>query len=230
MVFAPLPDPVDPGARMTYRGSGLDHLDGRAAPLEVLRSWYTDANRDDRVREPNAMALATVDADGLPNARTVLLKGLDEAGFSFYTNTESTKATELAAQPRAAIVLLWHPMFRQVRARGVIEVLPRENVERYFQSRPRGSQVAAWASAQSRPLAHREDLAAQVAEMEERFAGQEVLPLPDFWGGYRLRPVEVELWVGMESRLHDRWVWVSRDGTPASLADPSAWVAGRRQP
>lgn len=230
MVFAPLPDPVDPGARLNYRGDGLDHLDAHVAPLDVLRSWYTDANHDARVNEPNAMVLATVDATGLPNARTVLLKGLDADGFVFYTNTESTKAAELAANPVAALVLPWHPMYRQIRARGPVEPMPTEQAVSYFQSRPRGSQVAAWASRQSKPLAHREDLQARVAECEHEFADTEVLPLPPFWGGYRVRPVAVELWVGRESRLHDRWVWTSRSGEPASLASSQQWVAGRLQP
>ncbi|MFV0460293.1 MAG: pyridoxamine 5'-phosphate oxidase [Actinomycetales bacterium] len=234
MVFAPQPDPVDPGARMTYRGSGLDHLDPDVAPLEVLRAWYTDATRDHRISEAAAMVVATVDRDGLPNARTVLLKRLDASGLVFYTNTESTKADELAARPVAAAVLPWHPMFRQVRARGRVEPVSRADAEAYFQSRPRDSQIAAWASAQSRPLAHRDELVQAVHSMEQRFAGQHVLPLPPFWGGYLLRPVEIELWVGMESRLHDRWAWVAVDdsagGVPAALDQAHQWRVQRRQP
>lgn len=230
MVFAPVPDPVDPAARLNYRGDGLDHLDPAARPLDVLRAWYTDALRDERVKEPNAMVLATVDAAGLPNARTVLLKGLDAHGLVFYTNTESTKAVELAANPRAAIVLPWHPMYRQIRARGEIEEVGQQDAEHYFQSRPRDSQVAAWSSQQSRPLRHRDDLVQEVAATDARFAGQDVLPLPPFWGGYRLRPLEIELWVGQESRLHDRWVWTTADGRPASLDRPQDWRPSRRQP
>jgi hypothetical protein len=124
---------------MTYRGSGLDLLDPNASPLEVLRSWFVDATRDHRVREPAAMVIATVDRDGVPNARTVLLKGLDERGFTFYTNTESTKAGELACSAVAALVMPWHDMFRQVRARGAVEPASRETAEAYFQSRPRGA-------------------------------------------------------------------------------------------
>lgn len=230
MVFAPLPDPVDPGARMTYRGSGLDDLDPRVSPLDVLRSWYADAHRDHTIHDPAAMVLATVDKDGVPNARTVLLKGLDARGFMFFTNLGSPKARELEQSSVAAIVLPWHPMFRQVRARGTVEPLSREDSQAYFQSRPRGSQVAAWASRQSAPLTHREELLAEVAAVEERFAGQDVLPLPDFWGGFLLRPFEVELWVGRESRMHDRWRWITPTGAPAPLDEPGRWQAGRLQP
>jgi pyridoxamine 5'-phosphate oxidase len=215
---------------MTYRGSGLDLLDPNASPLEVLRSWFVDATRDHRVREPAAMVIATVDRDGVPNARTVLLKGLDERGFTFYTNTESTKAGELACSAVAALVMPWHDMFRQVRARGAVEPASRETAEAYFQSRPRGSQIAAWASRQSQPLHSRHELAAAVEQMEERFGGCEVLPLPEFWGGYLVRPFEIELWVGMESRLHDRWVWQSLDGAPARLDVAHRWRGSRRQP
>lgn len=229
-MFAPLPDPVDPGARMTYRGAGLDHLDPGVAPLPVLQSWFTDALRDDRISDPAAMVVATVDAAGMPNARTVLLKGLVPEGFVFYTNTESTKARELAANPTAALVLPWHPMYRQVRARGVAEPVTEQQATEYFQSRPRDSQVAAWASRQSEPLSRREDLLAQVAAVTARFDGQDPLPLPPFWGGYLIRPVEIELWVGMTSRLHDRWVWTSATGQPAALTVAAEWHGSRRQP
>lgn len=230
MVFAPPPDPVDPGARMTYRGSGLDHLDVDISPLAVLRSWYADAQRDPDIHDPAAMVLATVDQDGVPNARTVLLKGMDARGFMFFTNLGSPKARELEQSSVAAIVLPWHPMFRQVRARGTVEPLPREDSQRYFQSRPRGSQVAAWASHQSAALRHRDELVAEVAAVEEKFAGQDVLPLPEFWGGYLLRPFEIELWVGRESRLHDRWRWITATGAPAPLDEAARWQAGRLQP
>lgn len=230
MVFAPVPDPVSPGSRMTYRGAGLDHLDPQIPPLDVLRSWYADAQRDHRVVDPAAMVLATVDGDGVPNARLVLLKGLDAAGFMFFTNLNSAKGRELEYSSLAALLFPWHPMFRQIRVRGTVEQLPRQDSERYFQSRPRGSQVAAWASMQSAPLAHREDLVAKVQAVEERFAGHDVLPLPDFWGGLRLRPFEVELWVGKESRLHDRWAWTTPDRAPAPLDDAHRWHGSRRQP
>ncbi len=223
-------DPVSPDARLDYAGSGLDEIDVTASPLSVLRQWYAEALADERIGEPAAMVVATVDSSGLPDARTVLLKSLDARGFVFYTNTESAKGAELAAHPRAAIVLPWHPMYRQVRARGEVEAMPADDAREYFQSRPRGSQVAAWASAQSHPLVERDQLLRQVDAIEQRFAGLDVLPLPDFWGGYRVLPVEIELWVGRQSRLHDRFVWTSADGRPAPLDEASRWRTGRRQP
>jgi pyridoxamine 5'-phosphate oxidase len=224
------PGPVDPTARIDYGADLIPDQDTAAAPLTTLSRWYEAAAADDRVVEPGAMVLATVDADGAPNARTVLLKGLDARGLVFFTSTASTKGRELAADARASVVLLWHGMYRQVRARGAVEPVSREEALAYFTSRPRGSQVAAWASAQSHPLATRQDLLDAVAAVEERFAGLDELPLPDSWGGYRVRPVEVELWAGQRNRLHDRWVWTVRDGRPAPLDDAGAWQGGRRQP
>lgn len=226
---APL-DPVSRDARVNYSGDGLDQIGPTTTPLVALRRWYADALADGRVPEVNAMVLATTGLGGLPDARTVLLKELDDHGFVFYTNTRSTKAEELAADSRAALVLPWHPMHRQVRARGPVEPVERAVAEQYFQSRPRGSQVAAWASAQSQPIADRAGLVEQVAAVEARFAGADVLPLPDFWGGYRLRPVEIEFWVGQLSRLHDRWTWQSLDGTPPALDSVDGWRTFRRQP
>lgn len=234
------PADIDPAARLTYEGSGLagSGLAGSGpadvgadeSPLQALRRWYADAVADERVVEPGAMVVGTVDANGLPNTRTVLLKGLDARGFTFYTGRDSAKGRELAATPAASLVLLWHAMFRQARARGEVEEVPREVSRAYFQSRPRDSQVAAWASAQSSPLGSRAELEAAVSRVEQRFEGSDVLPLPDFWGGYLVRPVEVELWVGQRSRLHDRLVWASRDGDPAPLDDVTRWHVGRRQP
>lgn len=221
---------MDPRARLSYEGDGLGAGDEASAPLPVLHRWYVEAMADERVAEPGAMVVATVGVDGLPNSRTVLLKGLDERGFVFFTNVESAKGRELAANPVASLVLLWHPMYRQVRARGPVERVSFEDAEEYFTSRPRDSQVAAWASPQSQPLASTQALADALGAVEERFAGQETLPLPDFWGGYRIRPVEVELWVGQRSRLHDRWSWATPDGQPALLDDGTRWVVGRLNP
>lgn len=230
MVFDPRSNPISRDARIDYSGEGLDGIGAASTPLAVLRRWYADAITDPRIGEPNAMVLATIGLDGLPNARTVLLKELDPAGLVFYTNTNSTKGEELQAAPLAAVVLPWHPMYRQVRVRGVAETVSRELATEYFQSRPRGSQVAAWASAQSQLIASRSQLVDQVKQIERRFAGLDVLPLPDFWGGYRIRPVEIELWVGRVSRLHDRWVWQSVDGSPAPLDTTDGWRGFRRQP
>ncbi len=222
--------PVDPRARLSYEGIGLEMDEEASAPLPVLHRWYVEAMADERVAEPGAMVVATVGTDGLPNARTVLLKALDERGFVFFTNVESAKGRELADNPVASLVLLWHPMYRQVRARGPVERVSVQDAEEYFTSRPRDSQVAAWASVQSQPLSSSQALTDALAAVEERFAGQETLPLPDFWGGYRIRPIEVELWVGQRSRLHDRWSWATSDGQPALLDDGTRWVVGRLQP
>lgn len=149
---------VDPQARLSYAGSPLPVDDPPAEPLELLRAWFGAAVADPRIAEPNAMVVATVDASGAPNARTVLLKGLDAEGFTFFTNLESTKAQELSACPAASLVLLWHPMYRQVRVRGAVEQVARGEAEAYFSGRPRGSQVSAWASRQSQPVASRADV------------------------------------------------------------------------
>lgn len=226
--------PVDPTARLTYEGGGLDDdavaALSRASPGSVLERWYADAVADGRVAEPGAMVVATVDAQGVPNARTVLLKGLDGGGLVFFTNLASTKAAELAAVPAAAAVLLWHPMFRQVRVRGAVEQVTRTESATYFASRPRESQVAAWASDQSRPIGSRAELEAAVRRREAELAGAGAVPLPDFWGGYRLRPVEVELWAGRRDRLHDRVAFTSSSGVPAPLDDAGAWSVQRLQP
>jgi pyridoxamine 5'-phosphate oxidase len=223
---------VDPTERLPYAGTGAgdDLLAGAVCPLAVLERWYAEAVADHRVAEPGAMVLATVDAGGRPNARTVLLKGLDARGLVFFTNLRSAKACELQARPEASLVLLWHPMFRQVRARGPVDQVSAEEAAAYFASRPRGSQIGAWASRQSAPVASRAELDALVAEAERRFAGVDDVPLPPFWGGYRVRPVEVELWVGHASRLHDRIAFTTRDGSPAALDDAAAWRVRRLQP
>jgi pyridoxamine 5'-phosphate oxidase len=221
---------VDPSRRLVYDAPGLG-ADLPSAPLTLLAEWYAAAEADERVADPNAMVLATVDADGRPNARTVLLKGLDARGLELYTNLGSVKAAELASTPYAALVLLWHPMYRQVRVRGPVEAVSRAESAAYFASRPRGSQVASRASHQSQPLASREDLVAVVAAEDARWpdtgSGTDV-PLPDYWGGYRVRPVEVELWVGQPSRLHDRVVYRAAAGT--LLDDEHAWTRTRLQP
>jgi pyridoxamine 5'-phosphate oxidase len=221
---------VDPTARLTYDAPGLGD-DLPAAPLPLLADWYAAALADPRVAEPAAMVLATVDAAGQPNARTVLLKGLDAAGAELYTNLGSAKAGELAAVPYAALVLLWHPMYRQVRLRGPVEPVSRAESAAYFASRPRGSQIASRVSHQSQPIGSREDLVAAVAAEEARWpdtgSGDDV-PLPDYWGGFRLRPVEVELWVGQPSRLHDRVRYTAAPG--ARLDDSNAWTHSRLQP
>ena len=171
-------------------------------PLPQLQAWIDEAAAAG-VDEPTTAALATADEEGRPSLRFVLVRGIDDEGARFYTNYESRKAGELAANPRAALAFYWHPLHRQVRLEGPVERLAPEQSDAYFASRARESRIGAWASRQSRELASREELDAQVADAEQRFAGADV-PRPEFWGGYLLRPDVVELWRGRVSRLHDR--------------------------
>jgi pyridoxamine 5'-phosphate oxidase len=187
--------------RRDYETRGLEETDLLGDPLEQFRRWFDEA-RDAGLMEPNAMALATVDASGQPAARTVLLKGLDRRGLVFFTNLESRKGRELAANPRAALLFWWPPQARQVRFEGAIERVADAEADEYFASRPRGSQIGAWASAQSRVIAGRAALEAAEREIAARFP--DTLPRPPFWGGYRLVPDCVEFWQGRLNRLHDR--------------------------
>jgi pyridoxamine 5'-phosphate oxidase len=170
-------------------------------PIAKLGAWLEDARAT--VHEPQAMTLATATPDGKPSARVVLLRGVDERGLTFFTNRTSRKGDDLRANPRAAVVMHWWELGRQARVEGVVEEIPSEESAAYWTTRPRASQLAAWASPQSQPLADRAELDAGVAAAAERFAGQEV-PLPPFWGGYRLIPASIELWTHREDRLHDR--------------------------
>lgn len=173
-------------------------------PLARLTAWLEEA-RAAGFHEPDAAALATATADGVPSVRMVLVRGLDDAGLRFYTSYESRKARELALNPVAALTFHWPPPFgRQVRVEGPVERLDEASSAAYFRSRPRGSRLAAWASPQSAPVADRAALDRLYAETEERFAGVEDVPLPPHWGGYRLVPLAVELWEGRPNRLHDR--------------------------
>jgi pyridoxamine 5'-phosphate oxidase len=167
------------------------------------------------------MTLATADGEGRPSARVVLLKGCDERGFVFFTSYASRKAQELEANPRAALVFYWPAFDRQVRIEGRVEKITRAETAAYFATRPLDSQLGAWASRQSAPVAGREPLDRAFAAAAERFAGGEV-PAPDFWGGYRLRPSRVEFWQGRESRLHDRLVYQQRED--------GGWAVERLQP
>jgi pyridoxamine 5'-phosphate oxidase len=178
--------------------------DGAAVtdPIAQFRDWFESA-REAGVRFPETMTLATVSADGAPSARMVLLKGVDEDGFVFFTGYESRKGGELAENPRAALVFYWQPLGRQVRVEGTVERVAAAESDEYFASRPRGSQLAAWASEQSRPLASREALEQRYAELEAEHEGRDV-PRPDRWGGYRLRPEAIEFWQHRDNRLHER--------------------------
>ncbi|HSJ94513.1 MAG TPA: pyridoxamine 5'-phosphate oxidase [Gaiellaceae bacterium] len=176
--------------------------DVAADPVAQFRTWFREAE-EAGVRLPETMILATASADGAPSARAVLLKGVDERGFAFFTNRESRKARELAANPRAALVFHWPALGRQVRVEGRVSAVEAAETEAYFRTRPRGSRIGAWASPQSAVLASREELGRRVAEAEAAHPGDDV-PLPPFWGGYRVEPEAIELWQHRESRLHDR--------------------------
>lgn len=170
-------------------------------PIQRLHGWLADARA--LVGEPLSMTLATSSPDGKPSARVVLLRGLDERGLTFFTNRSSRKGDELRSNPRAAVVLHWWDLGRQVRVEGAVEELSADESAAYWSTRPRGSQIAAWASPQSRSLADRAELDAHVAEATERFADQDV-PLPPFWGGYRVIAESIELWTHGDDRLHER--------------------------
>lgn len=177
-------------------------------PIRQFRAWAEVAERE--VPLPEAMTLATVDADGAPDARMVLLKGVDDEGFRFYTNGRSVKGAQLDAAPRAALVIYWREQDRQVRVRGAVERLGEGESDRYFASRPRDSQLGAWASEQSRPLADRDELDRRLADVERRYEGAGV-ERPPHWGGYLVRPEAIEFWQGQVGRLHDRFRY-AREG------------------
>ena len=195
-------DPIALAAlRREYEAAGFDESRAADDPMTQFADWLTAAV-DAAIPEPNAMVLSTIGDDG-PSARTVLLKGLDERGFVFFTNRRSRKGRELADRPAAALVFPWIAIRRQVTARGPVAELDAAESDAYFAQRPRGSQLAAWASNQSEVLPDRATLEAAVADVVRRF-GDGAIPRPPHWGGYRLTPVEIEFWQGRPDRLHDR--------------------------
>jgi len=208
------------GVRRDYQRAALNERDAAPEPIAQFRAWLADALAADPL-DPTAMTLATADREGRPSARIVLLKGYDERGFVFFTNYGSRKACELLVNPRAALVFYWPACDRQVRVEGTVGKVSREETVAYFATRPLASQLSAWASRQSAPVAGREELERALAAFAERFAGSEV-PAPDFWGGYRLNPTWMEFWQGRESRLHDRLVYRRDPGGP--------WTIERLQP
>lgn len=208
--------------RVQYQTAGLDAAELAPDPVSQWRRWYADASAA-RVAEPNAMTVATVGVDGVPDARVVLCRGTDDESLVFYTNYHSSKSNQLAAAPAAAAVFAWLDLHRQVRVRGRVERVAADESDDYFASRPRGSQISAWASPQSQVLADRAELDRLFAEATNRFAEGDV-PRPDHWGGWRLVIDAAEFWQGRPSRLHDRLRYRRADG------GSSEWIVERLAP
>lgn len=193
-------EPAD--IRKEYKIGDLRRADLLPNPISQFQKWFDQAVTA-RILEPNAMTLATVDADGQPSSRIVLLKDIDPRGFSFFTNYGSRKGLELAVNPRAALTLFWPALERQVCIRGTVSKLSREESETYFKSRPLGSRLGAWVSSQSTPIPDRTWLEKRLSEVTAQY--QDDPPIPPYWGGYVLHPVTIEFWQGRPNRLHDRF-------------------------
>jgi pyridoxamine 5'-phosphate oxidase len=198
--------PYDP--RYEHAARGLRRRDLDPDPVKQFANWFTAAIEAE-IRDVNAMSLATAGADGKPSSRIVLLKGFDQDGFVFFTNYESEKGKQLEENPYAAIAFYWIELDRQIRISGPVEKTSREESERYFHSRPAGSQLGAWASHQSEVIDARRVLDARMAEITERYAGKPI-PLPPHWGGFRVKPESFEFWQGRPDRLHDRFRYTRR--------------------
>jgi pyridoxamine 5'-phosphate oxidase len=206
------------GLREEYSRAGLDESDLAPDPVAMFDRWMGEAHEAIQ-HDANAMVVSTVGPDGAPSSRVVLLKGVSDGGFVFFTNTGSRKGDELALNPRCSLLFPWHVLERQVRVDGVATLLPRAEVEAYFSSRPHTSQLGAWASHQSQVVSGRAELEAAYADADARFP--DAVPVPDEWGGYVVRPDVVEFWQGRTSRLHDRLVY---------RRTPTGWVTERLAP
>ncbi len=208
-----------PRRRAEPHDASLDQSDLDPDPIRQFERWYQPVLASD-LAEPSAMSLATATREGRPSARTVLLKGFDQAGFVFFTNYESRKAQELSDNPRAALLFNWIHLRRQVSVAGPVTRVSAQESDAYFKTRPRGSQLGAWASKQSEVIESREVLEQRLAELEKKYAGRDV-PRPPYWGGYRLTPDTVEFWQNRANRLHDRFRYRREGGR---------WVIERLSP
>ena len=190
--------------RKSYHLGALEIADVTIDPMDLFRRWWHEAVGAE-IDEANAMTLATVNKQGQPSARIVLLKGLTHEGFEFFTNYQSQKAQDMEENPNVALLFFWKEMERQIRIEGSVEKVSRERSEKYFQSRPRGNQIGAWTSPQSQVIQDRSVLESNGEKIVERFAAVDPLPLPDHWGGYIVKPHQYEFWQGRPDRLHDRF-------------------------
>ncbi|MCK8679183.1 pyridoxamine 5'-phosphate oxidase [Streptomyces lichenis] len=219
---------LDPAEmREQYRTAELAEQDLAADPMSQFARWFEDAAKTPAIHEPNAMVVSTATPDGHPSSRTVLLKHYDERGFVFYTNYGSRKGRELAANPSIALLFPWHPVARQVIVTGTAARVGRDETAAYFRTRPHGSQLGAWASAQSSVIGSRGELMARYEELAARHPEGEQVPVPPDWGGFRVTPRAVEFWQGHENRLHDRLRYVHEDGGPGG---EGAWRVERLSP
>ena len=202
-----------------HEDTGLEAEDLGADPIAAFQRWLADAEDAGQI-EPTAMSLATATADGAPSNRMVLFKGLIDGGFCFYTNFDSRKGAELAGNQRVALLFWWDKLQRQVRIEGDATRIPQSRANDYYQTRSRGSRIGAWASKQSQPVADRKELEHRVQRLTEKFEGDDV-PIPEFWGGYRVEPSVIEFWQGRDSRLHDRIVFTKHE---------AGWTTERLEP
>lgn len=209
-----------PGMRVAYDGDALNEADLAGTWTEQLQNWLNQAVAAG-IAEPNAMVLATADADGRPSSRTVLCKGLDNRGVVFYTNYTSTKSHDLTVTRYASVTFPWYPLHRQVTVRGEVEKVNVKETAEYWASRPRGSQLGAWASPQSQIVRSRRELDNALTAIERRFADVDKIPFPPHWGGWRIKPDTVEFWQGQQNRLHDRLRYVrTHDGWQVKRVAP----------